>query len=65
MTEAAMKESSPLVGSSQNSSGGFVNTFTKRRHFIQIAENGDREKKNSQKFVNSKNPYLSSTTQLD
>jgi hypothetical protein len=27
MTEAAMKESSPLVGSSQNSSGGFVNTY--------------------------------------
>jgi hypothetical protein len=41
MTEAAMNESSPLVGSSQNSSGGFVNTFTKRRHFIQVAENGD------------------------
>jgi hypothetical protein len=27
MTEAAIKESSPLVGSSQNSSGGFVNTY--------------------------------------
>jgi hypothetical protein len=69
MTEAAMKESNPLVGSSQNSSGGFVNTYgvSRKDDILFKSPNIVREKKNSQKFVNSKTSLLiiNNTTQLD